>query len=246
MHQRIKELQIRTATRQPYSDMAVGVDGKLSVDKDERIIKGYLAVWGIVDTFGTRFVKGCFAKSLSARGVGSNAKQKILYLWQHDMKDPIGQFRVLQEDDYGLYFEAEIDDVPSGNRALTQTRSGTINQNSFGFDYVWDKVEYNETDDAIDVFEAVLHEGSAVTFGSNSETYMMRSPEEITTAKEVLAEEVNEFASELPHKQRVIFKQLMTRHISIANAEAQSKRLDQVKEEQKDDVIDYTALMNNY
>lgn len=241
MHSKVKELQLR-ATGANYSNMAVNDKG---VIVEERTIKGYLATWGVTDTYGTRFIKGCFSRSISERGPDSNAKQKIVYLWQHDMRDPIGRFTRLEEDEYGLYFEAEIDDVPSGNRALRQVASGTINQNSFGFDYVWDKVEYDDKTDSINVMEVILYEGSAVTIGSNSETYMFRSPEDVTNAKEVLTEETEDFARTLTHKQRYEMKQLITRHISIAKAETQSIAIRQPEQKNAVD-IDYKLLTDNF
>src|SRR5690606_23880524 len=95
---------------------------------------------------------------------------KIILLWQHNMDNPIGRITTLREDEKGLYFEAEIDRIPEGDRALTQLQSGTINQFSIGYKYVWDKMEYDEAIDAFVCKEINLFEVSVVSIGCNELT----------------------------------------------------------------------------
>lgn len=226
-HRKIEELKLRAAPL-TYGNMTVDGEGELN-DADEssvdykvtikdNTIKGYLTVWGVRDTYGTVPIKGCFAKSIQERGPDSNSKYKITFLWQHDMKDPIGQFTVLKEDDYGLYFEAVVDDVPNGKRAVTQVKSGTLNQFSYGFDYIWDKMEYDEATDSILMYEVELIEGSIVTRGSCDQTYAFRSTEEFATAKGELDNDTDDFIETLPRNKRAELRQLITRHISLAKA----------------------------
>lgn len=222
MHSKIKEIQLRAApvtNSQSYVDKngeLVIVDLKQQVDVESRTIKGYLAVFGIPDTYGTVAVKGCFAKSIQERGPASTSKQKIAFLWQHDVCDPIGQFTVLKEDDYGLYFEAVADEVETGERALRQINSGTINQFSYGFDYIWDKMEYDAVNDTVLMLEVNLMEGSAVTFGSMSETYAIRSKEQYENEKYNLDVETDEFIKSIPRSKQLELRQLITRHISLS------------------------------
>src|SRR6187551_2095422 len=160
MHEKIKQFKLRadvygsTSYVDAEGNLQTGVDFKAGALPDSRVIKGYLSVWGVRDTYGTVFIKGCFAKSIQERGPQSGSKQKIAFCWQHDLCDPIGQFTKLEEDDYGLYFEAVAVNVPNGDRALEQIASGTLNQFSHGFLHVWDKMEYDETQDAILIYEA--------------------------------------------------------------------------------------------
>lgn len=223
-HDKIKELMLRAAPvtmSGSYVDAQGNlrtIDFKIEASETNRTIKGYLAVWGVEDTYGTVFVKGCFAKSIAERGPDSQSKQKIAHLWMHDCSDPSGKFTVLKEDNYGLYFEAELDDVPTGERELRQIRSGTLNQFSVGFDYVWDKMEYDEEKDVVIIMEAILMEGSVVTFGSNAETYAMRTPEQLVTAKENLREETEDFIKQLPRTKQLEFRQLIAKHISLVTA----------------------------
>lgn len=141
-----------------------------AVDFEKRTVSGYLAAFNNRDLSGDILMKGCFAKSLQEHGVASASHRKIAYLWQHDLSEPIGRFTKLEEDDYGLYFEAIVDDTERGNQALKQYASGTLNQHSIGFSYVSDKMRYVEEDDAWVVAEVVLYEGSVVTIGANENT----------------------------------------------------------------------------
>ncbi|HEY8969725.1 MAG TPA: HK97 family phage prohead protease [Puia sp.] len=225
--------------------MSVDSDGKLSAE--ERTIKGYLIVWGVKDDYGTIFLKGSCAKSIQERGPNSNSKYKITALWQHDQKDPIGQFTVLDEDDYGLYFEAVCDaGVYSADRAVIQVRSGTINQFSVGFDYIWDKVEYDEKLDALLLKEIILMEGSAVTIGSNMETYAIRSAEDFENQSEFLRQETESFIKSLPPAKQLEARQLFTRNISLAKAEPEVQKLLALRQPRADqNGIDYKYIKEN-
>jgi|SRR5581483_4333216 len=252
LHPKIKALKQRSAPV-TFSTLSVRADGKLTDNKmsvEERTVKGYLIVWGVVDCYGTMFMKGCCAKSINDRGPQSNSKYKITFLWQHRQDDPIGQFTVLKEDDYGLYFEAVVDDpeeVPTAKRALNQIKSGTINQFSAGFDYVWDKMEYDQSTDSILLKEIDLYEGSAVTIGANTETYAIRSAQDLSQAKEDLHDETEDFIRSIPRKQQLELRQLIARHISLAKVEPdelRQKTLD--NSEPMKDGIDYKYLLNNF
>lgn len=230
LHPKIKELQLRS-TPISMSGSYVDKDGqlrtidfKVSASEDNRTIKGYLCVWGVVDTFGTIFVRGCFAKSIQERGPASASKQKIAHLWMHDPCNPTGMFTTLKEDDYGLYFEATLDAIDIGDRELTQVRSGTLNQFSVGFDYVWDKMEYDEKQDAVVIMECILMEGSVVTFGSNAETYAMRSVTELENDKAVLIEETDFALKGLPFQKQIELRQLINKHISLHTVKPKAER----------------------
>lgn len=148
---------------------AFGVEIK-EFNPDSRTISGYGAVFGNKDKVNDILVKGCFEKSIRERGPESNANDKIIFLWMHDMNEPIGRITKLEEDEKGLYFEAVLDDIDRGNQALKQLESGTLNQFSIGFRYVWEKCEYDQSLDAFIVKEVVLHEISVVSIGANGET----------------------------------------------------------------------------
>lgn len=143
---------------------------ELNWNGESRTISGYAAIFGNIDKANDMLIKGCFAKSIQDRGPESSANDKIIMLWQHDRKEPIGRISVLREDEKGLYFECVIDDVERGNQTLKQLESGTLNQFSIGYSYVWENCEYDREHDILIVKEVVLFEISVVTIGCNAET----------------------------------------------------------------------------
>jgi len=236
LHSKIKDLKLRAApvtlSGSYISETGELIDLKITATEEDRTVKGYLAVWGVKDDRGTVAIKGCFAKSIQERGPGSNSKYKIVFLWQHKQDEPIGQFTELVEDDYGLRFTAILDEVPTADRALKQIRSGTINQFSYGFTYVWDKMEFDEDMDAILMFEAGLWEGSAVTIGSCVETYAIRSKEQYAEQADLLNDETEDFIKSIPRSRQLELRQLFAKHISLNEnkpLELRQKTLDQIE-----------------
>lgn len=143
------------------------------VDEDKHVIEVKFASFGNVDSDGDLLVKGCFAKSINDRGPESSTNRKIAFLWQHDMRDPIGKIMKIEEREYGAYATVQLSDfdaVPNAKRAYYQLQEGTLNQFSFGFNYIWDKMEYDEEKDAFIIMEVKLYEISVVTMGANEET----------------------------------------------------------------------------
>lgn len=146
------------------------------MDDEKHVIRVKFASFGNKDSAGDVLVKGCFAKSIKERGPQSDTNRKIAFLWQHDIYDPIGKVLEIEELDDGAYATVQLsnfDAVPNAKRAWYQLNDGDINQFSFGFQYVWDKMEYIEEEDAFLVKEVVLHEISVVTLGSNEQTEYM-------------------------------------------------------------------------
>lgn len=143
------------------------------VDPDNHIIEVKFAAYGMPDSDRDILIKGCFSKSISERGPESSTNRKIAFLWQHDMHDPIGKILKLEERDDGAYATVRLsnfDAVPNAKRAYFQLKDGDINQFSFGFSYVWDKMEYDEESDTFIVKEVKLYEISVVTLGANEQT----------------------------------------------------------------------------
>ncbi len=229
LHNKIKELQLRAAPIN-YSSTVVDAQGNLTDDGTGG--KAYFCIWGVKDTYGTAFTKGCFSKSIRERGPDSAANQKIAFCWQHDVRDPIGRFLVLREDDIGLYGEWVFDDieaVPSAKRAKAQIGSGTINGYSFGFEYLWDKMEYDEPSDTIIIKEAELYEGSPVTFASIKETKTVRSIEDLESEKSFLDDDTAEFIKGIPRSKQLELRQLIARHISLAKVKPDELRHNPLK-----------------
>jgi hypothetical protein len=112
--------------------------------------------------------------------------------------------------------------VPNSKRAQAQIESGTINGWSFGFDYVWDKMEYDEKTDTVWIKEAELYEISPHTLPSMKETQTVRSKAEFEHEKFLLDDETDNMLSSLPRNKQLELRQLIHRHISLARIEPDS------------------------
>lgn len=211
---------------------------ELSYNGESRTISGYAAIFNNRDKAGDILLKGCFAKSIQDRGPESQANDKIIMLWQHDMHEPIGKISVLVEDEKGLYFEAVIDDVDRGNQAIKQLESGTLNQFSIGYSYVWEKCEYDQERDAFIVKEVVLYEISVVSIGCNGETEYLGLKSESTDPYEELKNEIESAIKGLPIRKKEEIQTLVRKALSLGQFKPEVPRkavepLEEVKADTK-------------
>jgi HK97 family phage prohead protease len=133
---------------------------------EDRVIKGYPIVWNERNDYGEVVLKGATLNSLNARGVNAG-KNPIVVLNQHRNSEILCRPSVLQEDEYGLYFEGTvIEGTRYADEALAQIRQGVLRQMSYGFGYIWDRVEYDDVTDSFILKEIKLWEISVVTFSS--------------------------------------------------------------------------------
>lgn len=236
----LQELKIRAAAIN-YSTVSVNETGELEDSAsllDKRIVEGYGCIWGRQNNHGEIFHRGAFAKSILENGPKSGAAYEIKFRDEHGRACAL--FETLIEDEIGLYFRTKpLDSVSWSDDLLIQLRSGTINNfsNGFGFIFTEKATKYNEDKNLFDIYEAKLFEISAVAIPSDMETFRMRSlkPLEMWDLTE-------DFIKSLPRK-----NQLEARHIF-----AQYKALE-VEEPPKAHhepeppkvAIDYSYLINN-
>lgn len=144
------------------------------IDTDLRIVKGYYASFGNIDSDQDMGIKGMFTKSIEKHGPDSDSNRKIHHLSFHDTTRPAGKIQVLKEDDKGLYFETKMGTHTDGEDALRMYKDDIITEHSFGFNYIMDKTEYVEPTEKDSGFwklhEVQLWEGSHVVFGANENT----------------------------------------------------------------------------
>lgn len=167
---------------------------KLEVTEDRKI-KGYAIVWGSKNDYDEIIIRGATLNSLNARGVGSTGGNPILILNQHRQSEPLCRPTVLQEDDYGLYFEGDvITGTQYGDEFLAQNRQNVVRQMSYGFNYIWDKVEYDATLDAYILKEIKLGELSPVTYSSdeNAQTRNFNQLQERAVLDKFSPEQIND------------------------------------------------------
>jgi HK97 family phage prohead protease len=135
------------------------------IDADEKagIIKGYGSYFGNKDSDNDVIMKGAYKKTIAENG------ERVKYLYQHDMNQPIGKMNELYEDDKGLVFVAEIAKTQLGKDVVELMKSGVITENSVGIMPIQkqDKGDYRE------INEVKLYEISAVTLAANDQAKIL-------------------------------------------------------------------------
>ena len=230
----------RNSTR-PIYFKSMAIEG-LEVDESKREVQGYLAAFGNVDMQGDMYVKGAFKKSINERGPKSSTARKIAYLFNHDQSMPVGVFTDLWEDDYGLAFKGLLDPTDYGERLLIQYKTGSVNNHSIGHLYVWDKVE-TEVINGKTVFinkESNLFEGSAAPIGVNENT-PYTGKKSITDDTTILKHETELFLKSLTPEREYTARQLIMKHIALAESREPHKALDDKDKPQ----FDIETAINN-
>ncbi len=174
---------------------------------NDREIKGYPIVWESKNDYEEMVMKGATLNSLNARGIGSTAGNKITILLQHNQRQPLCLPSELYEDDYGLFFRAEIDEgISYCDDTVASVRQGTLSQLSYGFDYIWDgnKTTYDAEIDAFILREIYLWEISLVTFSSdaNAQLRSYRERQMNYILSKYTKEEINDLQNLLALSQR--------------------------------------------
>lgn len=120
---------------------------------------GYAAVFGNVDSGGERILPGAFKEFHRTRD------GKILVLYQHSSRDPIGKADVTQ-DEYGLHLRGELllEDA-TARKAHGLMKAGLLDAMSIGYRPLPDGETF--TNGAWELSKLKLYEVSVVTFGMN-------------------------------------------------------------------------------
>jgi HK97 family phage prohead protease len=93
------------------------------------IVRGYAALFHLVDLAGDRIVPGAFAASLAKRGAAG-----IRMLWQHEPGRPIGIWTSIAEDARGLRVEGRLAlGTRGGHEAFQLIAAGAVDGLSIGF-----------------------------------------------------------------------------------------------------------------
>ncbi len=158
-------LQTRDA-EEKYDTRAYYVPDGLQIRAvgDDGIFEGHAVVWGVVDSKGTRFLKGSFTKTLAERS------DEIKILNQHIIKEPIGKPLEMREDDIGLFVRGQLTEgVTEADQMRIKIDKELIDSLSIGFNITKSKPNGAVTD----ITEAKLFEFSPVTFPSNPEAKIL-------------------------------------------------------------------------
>ncbi len=139
------------------------------IDNSSRRVIVALSKFGNIDSDGDVIVRGAFAKSIQERGPHSEGNRKIAALRYHDFEHEIGVWKNLEETHDHLIGTLQLGKSTKGSDALADYEDGVIREHSIGYNLVMDKTIVRE-DGFTELREVKLWEGSAVTFGANSET----------------------------------------------------------------------------
>ena len=125
---------------------------------------GYASVFDVKDQQNDVIKRGAFKKSIAMM-----QSEKILprMLWQHDISKPIGIWKHMTEDAYGLFVRGELclaSDFARGVYALIC--QGAVKHLSIG--YRIEKARHDSLQKAKIIEEVDLLEVSVVTFASNA------------------------------------------------------------------------------
>jgi len=137
------------------------------VDTKGRIVTGYFARYGNVDSDKDMFREGVFKKSITESG--PSGMNRIAHLLQHDPNRPINKPMVLEERKDGLYFETKFPNTDTANDTLKLYQEGFYNEHSVGFN-IGRSTKHPEMDDVQLITQAKLWEGSTVVWGANEQT----------------------------------------------------------------------------
>lgn len=133
----------------PFEMKALNEDGSFS---------GWASIFGNVDSQNEVVERGAF------KNIVKNEDGKVVVLWQHNTRDPIGVADVY-EDPKGLAFSGSLVlEDPTARKARAHMIAKSVRGMSIGYDTLKDEVR----DGIRYLKELKLYEISVVTFGANS------------------------------------------------------------------------------
>jgi uncharacterized protein len=132
-------------------------------DEKSSIVKGYGSYFNNKDADNDIILRGAYQKTIQENG------NRVKYLYQHNMMQPIGKMKELYEDEKGLMFVAEVPKTQLGKDVIELMKAGVITENSVGILPIvkQDKGDYRE------LKEVKLFEISAVTLAANDQAKIM-------------------------------------------------------------------------
>lgn len=174
-------------------DLAVKIKAGPDSGLGEGVFEAYASVFGNVDSYGDRVVKGAFEEDLARWKDSGNP---IPLLFGHQMSDPdfnIGSIQEAVEDDHGLKVTAQLDlENPKAVQVYRMLKGGRVSQMSFAYDVLDSRQVsaddpdeekesgssegkmWRKTGDKINELTKLrIYEVSVVTIGANQETEIL-------------------------------------------------------------------------
>lgn len=143
--------------------------------------KGYASVFYELDDQGDRVLPGAFADTIKQ---WQSRRQAPKMLWQHDQTEPIGWWKLINEDQQGLYVEGQLLlSLQKAQQIYEMLKSGMIDGLSIGCRVLEAESEISTGErllKSLDLFEISL-----VTFAANTsariKTIKSKSPIDVPT-----------------------------------------------------------------
>lgn len=174
----LQQLEHRTKAFLPVRFKAEGEDAGDGTKLGPGEFIALAAVFGNIDSYGDRIVKGAFAETLAGWEASGDP---IPVIWQHNWSDPhahIGHVLDARETDEGLLYRGLLDIDPALENPLARQvyrlmKGRRVTQQSFGFDVTDGR---SVTEDGRDVFEITrvhLYEVGPCLVGVNQATNLL-------------------------------------------------------------------------
>lgn len=126
------------------------------INESQRIIEGYLSVFGNVDSYDEIVEKGAFTKTIKENGPKGTGR--IRHFMDHNIFKAVGVFEELKEDERGLFFRSKLGRHTLGNDLMYMYMDGLVKEHSIGYDVVRDEKQ----GDTKVLTELKLWEGSSL------------------------------------------------------------------------------------
>lgn len=145
-----------------YKSAPIG-DQIVDYDEKNNIVKGYGSYFDNKDSDQDIIRRGAYQKTIQENG------NRVKYLYQHDMMQPLGKMNELYEDEKGLVFTASVPKTQLGTDVIELMKAGVITENSVGIMPIVkeNKGNYRE------IREVKLYEISAVTMAANDQAKIL-------------------------------------------------------------------------
>jgi HK97 family phage prohead protease len=147
------------------------ISSKLEVKEvtEEGHFSGYGSVFNNVDLHRDVILPGAFEKTIERH---EKSGSMPAMLWQHSMKDVVGIYDSMKEDDHGLNLKGRLligENIPEADKAYALMRNKAVRGMSIGFNIPKGGEEWNKEDEVWEIKEIDLVEVSIVTYPANPE-----------------------------------------------------------------------------
>jgi HK97 family phage prohead protease len=147
-----------------YRYKAAKLDLK-DIDSKKLIVRGYFSSFGNKDSEGDIMMPGAFKRSI--QDWGPSGRNRIKHLQNHNPNLPLGAIDVLQEDNFGLYYESRLVETTFGVDFIKMAEGGLITEHSIGFNILNEQM----VEAGNEIRDVKLYEGSSLTaWGANENT----------------------------------------------------------------------------